>query len=784
MSLLGPTGFTLGSTFRPNESTKDEDPRLSNGGGIFFGSKFGTVLGETQKTTVAATLEPNEAGISAEEHYSSQKATSPTIPVSTPAVPKFQFPNPVLPVKGGLFGTSMESSSTIIGTAKPISANSGTSVTDGNIPEVSSTQKPMSILQFPLTPEAPKIKQEPQSDEKSESITGIPEAPLAPDTTSKTSYTAGESSVSSAEPDAPLPPDFVPTGLLSKTEALKGPSSETKKKDSIPSDLIPPSNVPDGPEEEDSDFITEEGDSPSENQSEGSGEDIAKDDSPVSDSQQIPGLTPQSSFGGAHRAAGSTMFTKISRPVQDPKPRSLFGEIGSRTAPKLPPPPAKQLSPRSPSPVRASISSRLRPEAPRSVSAPGVASQLLGSQRLSINRPPHVPGSVFAISLEQKKAEDRRQAEIKARKEAEESQALIDEEDDAIQRFLQREIIGSKSLDDFVAHRDYVCNADKDSIPAQVETVYRDISSMIDTLGTNSCALKSFIKGHTEQYKRPCRNREDLEGNDEWCLVEIESLSNLVERALTEQLDQGRIKDVIDKLQACVDLEKDLVKLRAKHDDTKALLTSRLDHDHLVIARSLPLTVEQATQQHDLRKDYTKFRKLLTEAEEGLILLRAKLVSHTGMNRRAAAGPTVEAVVRTITKMTTMAEKRSGDIDVLENQMRKLRFGSTISSGSREGSPFTTPAKPSTRNPGTSSTYGLLYTPDCVKDTPRGIHTSMMSSTHSYGRGTPPRKKISGFTDDEKLRLKAHATRRKGVTDKLNTALQTCGTRILLMDDQ
>jgi nucleoporin NUP159 len=243
------------------------------------------------------------------------------------------------------------------------------------------------------------------------------------------------------------------------------------------------------------------------------------------------------------------------------------------------------------------------------------------------------------------------------------------------------------------------------------------------------------------------------------------------------------VKDIASKLEACADLERDLGKLRAKHDDIKTLLASYSDPENVTMVRSQPLTAEQAAQQHDLRRDFTKFQKLLNEAEEGLTLLRAKLANQGATNGNAAPAPTVEAVMRTIMKMTNMAEKRSGDIDVLENQMRKLRLSSTTSNGSREASPFATPAsKASVRAPRTSSTHSAFYTPNSVKDTPHGFHASLTSSTHSYSRGTPPRRKVSGFSEEEKLRLRANAARKKAVTDRLKKALGKYGVRVQPMD--
>jgi len=260
-----------------------------------------------------------------------------------------------------------------------------------------------------------------------------------------------------------------------------------------------------------------------------------------------------------------------------------------------------------------------------------------------------------------------------------------------------------------------------------------------------------------------------------------------VEINLTRELENSRVVELAAKLETCNDLQKDLIRLRAKHEDIKKIIDCYRDPSHLAIARAQPLSAEQAAQQHDLRRDFTKFQKLLSEAEEGLTVLKAKIVSQTTSNGKAngSAGPTVEAVMRTITKMTSMAEKRSGDIDVLEGQMRRLRFSSTTSAGSREGSPFATPQnnRVSLRNPGTSSTYGLFYTPDSIKDTPQRFQNSLMSSIGSQSRNSPPRRKLSGYTPEEKAQLKMKLARKKEVTNKLRAALQKAGTNVRLMDD-
>jgi nucleoporin NUP159 len=839
--LFGGQGFTLGSTFKPDGSAKDDGPKPA--GSSLFGSSFGNALGEAQKAPMAPALEANEADMDADEVDSvpgprtneTDKSAKPDLspqetpasinPVSGLAHPKFQFPNVTSP--GSLFGTSSLAAPTSVTTAtsKPTGFSVGSP-----LPSTPATSEKSAIVkknEASTLPEKLEIKKEPASDNEGQSrLSKYPDAPLPPDTTSKSSYAAGESSVSSNGTDAPLPPDWNATSTSNKLgpqekgiksvldnvskithvaketstlpDALDAPlppdwsavtsSSMSKLQDELPkpsssgaSNQPEPESTegtPSGPEEASDESGEYESNYEESESGEGDFEDVTKDLSPVSGSNATPGFTPQDSF----RSKEEHSFSKVSRPQSDVTSRSLFGEIGSRTAPILAPP--KHLSPRSPSPVRMAIPGRLlRPDASRSVSAPGAASQILGLQNPSNSRQLLPSSSTFELSAEQQKAKEHKSAEIRARKEAEESQALIDEEDESIQNFLKQEIIGTKKLDDFVAHQDYDKNKDSDSIPAQVEAVYRDINSMIDTLGINSNSLKSFIKGQSEINPEVTRTRDNLNIDEEWCMEEIKTLSVIVGKKLATQLEQGRVKDLNGKIAACEGLEKDLMKLRIKHDDIKALVASQLDQEHTAVARSKPLSAEQTAQQHDLRRDFTKFQKLLAEAEEGLIVLRSQLVSQSGKTSKFDQGPTVEAVMRTIMKMTTMAEKRSGDIDVLENQMRKLRFSSTARNGSREGSPFTTPGKSSIRSSGTSSMYGLFYTPDSMKETPHGLRNSISSQASPF-RGTPPRKKLSGYTAEDKIRIKVNSDRRKEVADKLKGALQKSGIRVRGIDDE
>ncbi|TVY17781.1 Nucleoporin [Lachnellula arida] len=797
------SNFGLVSSFKPDTSTKNDEQETDEPKSSFFGGGFSSALGDAGKKPAAEVPVSKETNMDSDDVAKPEESTKDsTTPSTTPAPAKFQQ---FSTTPSSLFGST--SAQAPQSTTKPATAGFSFGQPTGskpsglnfsNLAKVSApapktpiTSEPEAPVTISETPATPKIKTEPESSGHGGVTSNIPEAPLPPESTSKTSYAAGESSessYSSIETDSPTPSGSTAKPAPKVDPAPPAQPGQTPLKP-IPKNLIPPMDVPGGPEDDggSSDFLTEddEDDVSQEGTEEGSGEDVAKDLSPTSETNQTPGFTPQSSFNLLKKENSSNLFQKVEKPGQ-PAPR-LFGEGVS--APSLPPPkPKPPISPRSPSPVRpGAIPSRLglgRPDPSRSVSAPGAASQLLGQRPGS--RPPNSIQNTYALAMEQSKAEEKRREEARARKEAEETRALVDEEDDEMQRYLADDPEPTRTLVEFTAHTDHASLAAVDSIPAQVEAVYRDINSMIDTLGLNAKHLRGFIQAHTEQFKEAGRQREDLENEEDWVLVEIEDLNSMVEKRLTADLDSGRVKEVAEKLETCSDIQKDLIKLRAKHEDIKKIIDAQRDPGQLAQARAQPLSAEQQAQQNDLRQVYTKFQLLLAEAEEGLTLLKTKLVSQATSNGRAGAtaGPTVEAVMRTITKMTSMAEKRSGDIDVLEGQMRKLRVGSSFSASSREGTPFTPQSnRHSMRNAGASSTYGL-HTPENSRETPRNMRDSILSNSGSFVMSSPaPRKKLSGYSPEEKALLKGKLARRKGVVDKLRSSLQKAGSNVRLMGD-
>lgn len=533
--------------------------------------------------------------------------------------------------------------------------------------------------------------------------------------------------------------------------------------------MLPP--APSSPEEGEFSGSDEEGevDDGTEVASEGSGVDVAKDLSPTSGfPSQTPGFTPQSSFGGM---AGST-FSNISRSEVEARP-SLFGEI--KNAPPLFPKPGPH-SPRSPSPIRSAVRPSLFRDSARSVSAPGLASQFLGSKsqqpqsgsRLGVSvRPPPVDPNVEA------------QRRLAAKREAEEK-LLVDPEDEGIQQILHSEVEPTLHMNEFLAvdqKLEIDVGPGREDVPVHCEALWRDINRMIDRLGLNSRSLQSFILGHS-QYREQGRTKEDLENADDWVLIEAEDLDEIIENELARDLEHGRLKDIEETEATIQALSRELVKLRAKQDDLNKIMVSHTDPDQVTISKSIPLSAEQSTQQNELRRAFLNFSNLLAEAEEALTMLKTKLASAGGSSGKTPV-PTVEAIIRTIHKMTTMAEKRSGDIDVLENQMRRLRFSSVGLNGgsparSREGSPFVG-----------GGPAGLLATPSKRASlmSPERMRDSVASSAASYRSAGSPRKKLSMFTEEEKKTVRAKADKRKAMLNLLTKSLEKAGPNVSRLRD-
>ena len=170
--------------------------------------------------------------------------------------------------------------------------------------------------------------------------------------------------------------------------------------------------------------------------------------------------------------------------------------------------------------------------------------------------------------------------------------------------------------------------------------------------------------------------RRDLEDEQDWVLAELDDLRSLIE-GIGKDLENGRLDDPSGKIADCADEEKELQKLKSRAADLRKQIAARTDPKQQMEHYNAPLPNESAAQLAEMRQGVQKMQKQLAEAEEAMGILRADLASvpADGQPKGASNVPTVEAVTNTILKMTAMVQQRSGDVDVLESQIRRLPRG-------------------------------------------------------------------------------------------------------------
>lgn len=815
--------FKLGSTFAGDGPAKMDDSRsTAKHGGFGFGP-LGSALDEARNhvskpQTKEADMEDDDSSVVSKDDsldpIQPEKSAEATTPAQAGDEPSDTSP----PKAGGFFGTQTQQKTTpaavqnsaparslfdritprsetepaetkppnvsgLFGTQAKGKSTPAAVQTSARVPSIfgkstSSTtpqSTPQKMAETPKpsdTPPSPSIKAEPDdSQTPSDLLKSIPEAPLPPESTSKTAYAPGDSSNSSKSSldDAPLPPDWTPVRTkLNKEEKPPSDGSASPEDAPLPPDFNLPKPKPKqtkSPAEEASALPSDDDDEGWDD--EGSGVDVAQEIG------SITGATPEGSFGASfERSSFGELFSKVPRQPARQNVTSLFGEMGQASAPYLPPPTKSKESPRSPSPVRSvPPTENLRPQKARSVSPASRPPNFMNSRKAGAKK--------TASTLKtQPSVQQQRQRDLEAilaqrtKRQEEEEQDLSDCEDERVREELEADLEATMTLDDFVAHQDYVGNITKPGIPGQIEKVYRDINSMVDTLGLNARSLKAFVKGHSELAKNGGRSMEDLDKED-WCLIEIADLGTL-EKHLKDQLDKGRLQDVQQKLDACREMRKDLAKLQPKQTEIKRYIDMKGDREQQEALRAAPLSTEYAEKQHMLRKNFANVQKLIAEAEENITLLRTSIAAHDTSNGQGTPlkRPTVEAVTNTILKMTSMIEKKSGDIDVLENQMRKLRFSSINRPDSREGSPFNA----------AKSVDHLSSLMDAASLASGAAESPSSTFRRSTGDRVTPRKRMSAISPEEISRLRAKTKRRKEVSRIVQEAFLKTGPRVRPLD--
>ena len=772
-------GFKLGSAFKGDGTAKDDAPKPSSDKtDSLFGEDFGKSVDAVQK--VGQVPEISEADMLSDTSDKSDNPATPdtpektpvrptTTPADTPTPSKFFTPT-APPATSGLFGTQAQTKTTT-----PAAVQTSTPTTLNTDQPASGTSKSQADDGKPV-----KLERHPSRDQTS-NLEQIPGAPLPPEPRSKENYNSGDSSGSSIgessnppEGEPPLPPAFVypkngSRDLLKTSDEATSPegSPPSKEPSNIKSRSPQDQELPaDGSESGfDSDEVSE---SDHGLDDEGSGIDVARELTPPPEAAKTPKTTQAHKIRDPPRLFDSPDFP----PAQSSK--SLFGEIGS--PPVLAPSRVKnQELPRSPSPTRPSkgletLRIEARPESSRSVSESVLQSKHAEKMKLGLSRT-IVPHQIRK-TVEELQAEELRREEQRRAKKVAEEQALEDEDDLRIRQELEAPIEPTLTLAPFLSHQDYVGHIDKEGIPWQIESLYRDMNSMVDLLGLNARSLQAFILGNDKETEETQPDSDILDSDREWCLNDVSILASL-EDDLHTRLQDFSLEELQAKLLTCNDLQKELSTLKKTRLHVQRAVELRKDPDHLEALRMAALPADQATLQNNLRKSFIASQKLLADAEEQIVLLRAKLAVR-GANSGPTPGfgaqkaPTVEAIQNTINKMTGMVERKSGDIDVLEIQVRKLR-DLDLNGRSRQGTPVGTPSRMAIGTPGSG---GFL--------TPRSVRLG--ASVGSFG-GTPGRGDVDVVLEEDVKRYEEKVRRRKEINGLVKKALIKNGMRVRTLDD-
>jgi nucleoporin NUP159 len=370
-------------------------------------------------------------------------------------------------------------------------------------------------------------------------------------------------------------------------------------------------------------------------------------------------------------------------------------------------------------------------------------------------------------------------AQEKTQAEAEQLAPLEDDEDERMRQELEQPIAPSQTLDDFVPiqPRDPE-ETSKSGIPAQIERLYTDINSMVYTLGINCRSLTAYMK-----YQHPDATNLSWPGvlksetpmdalNDERFLADITRLHE-GQAVLSSMLAGCNVEDYVKQSgEAQATLKKEVFDLRNKLMSIRKTLHSLSTSDG---AASAPLSAEQVSVQHDLRKSFTSVQTRMVQLEDAITVLRAKLAQSSSANTQSGAlgrtasqkKPTVEAVTKTVGKMMSMAEQKSADIDVLEAQLKKLDVHTSTPSMGNGGDadiPVTPLRNKRSVNGGTPGSPGSVYhTPDS---------TFGSSRRSAQGFRTSQNGGLPAVSAEDIQRWQAKAQRRKAVASMLKDVLE------------
>jgi nucleoporin NUP159 len=662
------------SAFKPQSEEKNPAPSSFGGasgsggsGGFGKGLSFGkTSFGQPSQTESQRSSEDDKPSSGIGGGFSGFKLGSTFKPDGSA---KDDLPKPKDP-GAGLFGSGFaDSLNKKSEPTTPIKSEPDTEQSPNlkDIPEASNTpetqESPKEDFSGPglLTPQG-----KPDEASKQMPSSAQNDAPLPPDFLS--SKLKKEASPPATD-DAPLPPDFLGSKPKAADEGADIPIagsppldvgdenfSESASEDGDNGEEDGPPEEDGEPDWSDEDDEEQEDEDDEENEEEEDDDDEEDDDEgeeeeeeedrTVGDPEQLSAFEARMSPASPKRNSQNEQSTT---PETHKKATSHTPAGFPNPVPSFAPPTKPHLSPRSPSPVRGS-------------SKPPAA------QRPSFGRTSVPPGKPVERPASRQKAptpQPRTQEELE------------DEEDARIKSILDAPIEPTTQLSEFIAHHNYIGRSEKPGLAGQFERVYRDVNSMIDTLGLNARALQSFVAGHSHARDNDSpMTRRDLEDEQDWVLAELDDLRSLIE-GIGKDLENGRLDNPSEKIADCADEDKELQKLKSRTADLRKQIAARTDPKQQMEHYNAPLPSESAAQQAELRQGVQRMQKQLAEAEEAMGILRADLASvpADGQPKGASNVPTVEAVTNTILKMTAMVQQRSGDVDVLESQIRRLPRG-------------------------------------------------------------------------------------------------------------
>lgn len=755
-------GFKLGSTFKGDGSAKDDLPKPAAPGAGLFGTSFGNALGDTTKPDTSS---ENAAWLSGR---------------STPVIKKEP-------------GTENEPKMGDIPVARPKDeakrAEAKSTSGDAPLPPDPMTWKPKpGALPPPVPPEfdfgAPKkaddVPAAPELEAKPEVRRGAPEsiAGSPPVDLGKETFSEGVASDDGDDVDGPPDDEGEWSGVESGDDDAEG-------------------------ENEDDEGDGSEGDDEDEDSGERSDDDeqsTPKIQDPKGLSAFQARLTPASPKRGEQRSqADSTTPATEKKESYTPatEKKDSYTPAGMPKAPIMFPPPQRKgpESPRSPSPQRSATSPMrskpsfgsqpplptLTPQQPFKSRTPSTEQVL----KTSTSRTPSAqPPQRIAVPPSQLAQTQQRPAPPSGPAEPEEGE-LEDEEDARIKEILEAPIEPMQHMPSFLAHQDYVATgSEKSGLGGQIERVFRDINSMLDTLALNARSLQSFVAGNEAPADEESKTRLDVQHGSDWLLGESSQLCGIVD-GMQIQLEDGRLTDIRTTLQDLRDEEATLNQLRVKSQEIRKIIAAKKDPEQLALQHAAPLPLETQTIQIELRQEVQKVQALLAKAEEGLSVLRAELASLPPKQSDGAKVnvPTVEAVEKTVKKMTQMIERKSGDVDVLESKIRRLGGSSALRfANSLEG------------NYEDDLVAGLTAS---KLQSPAAGRVSHIRGSSSVGRfsspalsrrdGTPGtewrRRSLLNVRDDEVEAYKIKKDARTAVLEALREKIEQRGVRVIKAED-